>query len=82
MKYKVGDRVLIVDHRVDGMNQVGYMDRYLNTVMTIRTIRSGLFPYKMREDYYDPNCVDIGWVWNDDMIVGKVVDDNVVIKCS
>lgn len=83
MKYNVGDRVLIVGYRTSAMNSFGEMDRYLNTIMTIRDICSGnpLLPYKMREDYDDPNMSG-GWFWGDDMIVGKVVDDNVVIKCT
>lgn len=83
MKYNVGDRVLIVGYRTFSMNSFGEMDRYLNTIMTIRGIHSGnpLLPYKMQEDYGDPNMRN-GWFWGDDMIVGKVIDDNVVIKCS
>lgn len=78
MRYNVGDRVLIVSHRTSYMNQFGYADQYLNTVMTIRDIRD--CRYKMNEDYHDPfRCG--GWYWSDDEIVGKVVDENRLVKC-
>ena len=83
MKYNVGDRVLIVGYRTSAMNSFGEMDRYLNTIMTIRDICSGnpLLPYKMYEDCDDPN-MNNGWFWGDNMIVGKVIDDNVVVECT
>lgn len=65
-KYKVGDKVRIVDHRTDNMNPFGEMDKWLGKVMTIR----GLFlrGYVMEEDYGEyGGC---GWYWDDSMISG------------
>lgn len=65
-KYKVGDKVRIVDHRTDSMNPFGKMDKWLGKVMTIR----GLFlrGYVMEEDYGEyGGC---GWYWDDSMISG------------
>jgi hypothetical protein len=65
-KYKVGDKVRIVDHRTDNMNPFGEMDKWLGKVMTIR----GLFlsGYRMKEDYDEyGGC---GWWWDDSMISG------------
>lgn len=65
-KYKVGDKVRIVDHRTDNMNPFGEMDKWLGKVMTIR---ERLLPgYRMEEDcgkYGGP-----GWFWDDSMISG------------
>ena len=48
-KYKVGDKVRIVDHRTGPMNNFGKMDKWLGKVMTIREcLLSG---YWMEEDY-------------------------------
>lgn len=65
-KYKVGDKVRIVDHRTENMNPFGEMDKWLGKVMTIR----GLFlrGYVMEEDYGEyGGC---GWYWDDSMISG------------
>lgn len=59
-KYKIGDRVRIVNKRVPGMSQQGNMDKYLGTVMTIKRYifdRS----YEMIED-------DSQWAWDDNTI--------------
>lgn len=78
MKYKVGDKVLIVDHRVYGMNSDGLMDKWLGKVMTIKTIRPDTgYPYKMEEDATE-GIFDDGWVWFDGMIVGKVIGNRVI----
>lgn len=66
-KYKVGDRVRIVDHRVCGMNPDGDMDKWFDKVMTIKTV-FGESDYKMVEDYGE-HCGD-GWYWTDEMIAG------------
>lgn len=65
-KYKVGDKVRIVDHRTGRMNILGEMDKWLGKVMTIR----GLFShgYVMEEDYGEYGGA--GWYWDDSMISG------------
>lgn len=68
MKYKVGDRVRIVDHRTSGMNGAGYMDKWLGKVMTIRNVNS--FCYHMEEDNDDPLRPGVGWAWYEEMVVG------------
>lgn len=65
-KYKVGDKVRIVDHRTDHMNNFGKMDKWLGKVMTIRDVSSPGF--WMREDYGEN--YGYGWLWDDDMISG------------
>ena len=65
-KYKVGDKVRIVDHRTDHMNNFGGMDKWLGKVMTIRDLSSP--GYWMREDYGEN--YGYGWLWDDDMISG------------
>lgn len=65
-KYKVGDKVRIVDHRTGHMNNFGKMDKWLGKVMTIREcLLSG---YWMEEDYGEN--IGYGWRWDDDMISG------------
>lgn len=81
MTYNVGDSVLIVSHRTSYMNQNGLMDKYLNTVMTIRDVMgSSNMIYKMEEDRGEGMASD-GWSWSDDEIVCKVVDENRLVKC-
>lgn len=66
MKYKVGDKVRIVDHRTDNMHHFGKMDKWLGKVMTIREcLLSG---YWMEED--SGENIGFGWCWDDDMISG------------
>lgn len=65
-KYKVGDKVRIVNHRTDHMNSFGKMDKWLGKVMTIRDLSSP--GYWMREDYGEN--YGYGWLWDDDMISG------------
>lgn len=65
-KYKVGDKVRIVDHRTGPMNNFGKMDKWLGKVVTIREcLLSG---YWMEEDYGEN--IGYGWCWDDDMISG------------
>lgn len=68
MKYKKGDKVLIVNHRTRYMASSGAMDKYLNTVMTIRKVNE--LDYNMEEDE--------GWYWSYEEIVGKVVGNRVI----
>lgn len=68
-KYKVGDKVRIVDHRTDNMNHSGEMDKWLGKVMTIRERSlTSLTRYRMKEDYGE--YTGYGWYWDDSMISG------------
>lgn len=67
-KYRVGDKVRIVDHRTDNMNPLGEMDKWLGKVMTIRGL--AWFGYRMEEDYGE--YYGYGWQWDDSMISGLV----------
>lgn len=62
--YKIGDKVKIVKNRVFGMNVNGDMDKYLGSIMTIKS-SDGFGNYKMMEDYGY-------WSWNDNMIEGCI----------
>lgn len=63
MKYKIGDKVVIVGYRTPRMNYEGGMDQYFNMTMTIERITKGprKDTYKMVEDNGQ-------WYWNDNMI--------------
>jgi len=61
MKYKVGDKVRIASKRTGYMNSEGKMDKYLKTIMTIKSELCNR--YAMEED-----CGV--WFWNDEMIEG------------
>ena len=65
-KYKVGDKVRIVDRRTDNMNPFGEMDKWLGKVMTIECLFSS--GYRMKEDYGE--YCGCGWYWDDTMIAG------------
>ena len=65
-KYKVGDKVRIVDHRTYNMNPSGEKDKWLGKVMTIRGL--SWFGYWMEEDYGE--YLGDGWMWDDSMISG------------
>ena len=67
-KYKVGDKVRIVNHRTMYMNISGGMDKWLGKTMTIKTVLP--FGYYMVEDREEGFCT--GWYWDDDMIAGLV----------
>lgn len=65
-KYKVGDKVRIVNHRTFLMNDDGGMDKWFGKTMTIRTILPlGYSMVEDREENYGE-----GWYWDDDMIAG------------
>lgn len=73
-RYKVGDKVKIVDTWVDGCkaNPKEEMDKWLGKTMTVRNIT--IFgDYRMVEDI-DEN-IGNGWVWNDKCIEGKVIEE-------
>lgn len=65
-KYKVGDKVRIVDHRTKNMNPFGEMNKWLGKVMTIKDL--SWFGYWMEEDYGE--YMGNGWMWDDSMISG------------
>lgn len=65
-KYKVGDKVRIVNHRTYNMNPFGEMNKWLGKVMTIRGL--SWFGYWMEEDYGEH--LGDGWMWDDSMISG------------
>ncbi len=68
MNYKVGDKVRIVDHWVEGCNQNlgGHMDEWLGNVMTIASMTSW-GSYRMEED-------GGWWIWNPYCIAGLAED--------
>ena len=65
-KYKVGDRVRIVNCRTFQMNDNGGMDKWLGKTMTIKALEGD--GYRMLEDRNE--YFGDGWYWNDDMIAG------------
>lgn len=82
-KYKVGDKVRIVNHRTIYMNDDGGMDKWLGKTMTIREVEGTV--YRMLED--STEYLGTGWHWYDNMISGlaepeKPADDglSVVIR--
>lgn len=65
-KYKVGDKVRIVNRRTFCMNDDGGMDKWLGKTMTIKTVLPfGYFMVEDREEGFFG-----GWYWDDDMIAG------------
>ena len=70
-KYKIGDKVRIVDYRTYRMNDFGKMDKWLGKVMTIRGILSD--GYAMEED--SGERFGNGWYWYDEMISGLAEPD-------
>ena len=67
-KLKPGDKVQIVSKRVFGMNVMGYMDKWLGKVMTVKE-RSVGGDIHMIEDQ---NECQGGWYWDKDMIECKM----------
>lgn len=81
MKYKVGDKVRIVNKWSKGccQNDLGRMDKWLGKNMTIRAICFGR-SYKMKEDATE-NCGD-GWLWNENCIAGFACENKIVITSN
>lgn len=80
-KYKVGDKVRIVNRRTILMNCDGEMDKWLGKTMTIREVLYDSV-YRMREDKSE--CTGGGWMWHDEMISGlaepeKPADENLSV---
>lgn len=73
-KYKVGDKVKIVDKWLPGchQNSEGKMDKWLGKIMTIKG--DSYLGYKMVEDASENICN--GWYWNTKCIEGKVVEES------
>ena len=65
-KYKVGDKVRIVNCRTFQMNDNGGMDKWLGKIMTIKALEGD--GYRMLEDRNE--YFGNGWYWDDDMIAG------------
>lgn len=78
MKYKVGDKVRIIDKWVDGcsQNREGEMDKWLGKVMTIRSIYENR-AYRMEEDRTEH--FGNGWLWNEKCIAGLADNHKIVI---
>lgn len=73
-KYKVGDKVRIVDkwEKHSFHNDEGLMDEWLGKVMTIKSVVLGC-GYFMEEDQGTrKDSVFDCWLWSDDMIAGLV----------
>lgn len=66
-KYKVGDKIRIVNHRTFLMNLYGGMDKWLGKTMTIREVSADGI-YFMEEDKHEH--YGKGWAWCDSMISG------------
>ena len=66
-KYKVGDKVRIVNRRTILMNHHGEMDKWIGKTMTIRKVVSDDV-YFMEEDKNEHG--GYGWAWHDSMFSG------------
>lgn len=75
MYYKPGDKVRIVHEWKDSSHNLdGLMDKWLGTVMTVKTCRYGDY-YSMLEDQQDCPWSPNGWAWYDSMIEGPAAED-------
>lgn len=72
-KYKVGDRVRIVEEWGEGcvQNSEGLMDKWLGKVMTIRSVESHRY-YTMEED-------NGRWAWSENSLAGLSRDEKIVV---
>ena len=63
-----GAKVLIKKRRTINMHSCGYMDKYLNKIMTIRLPYDSDNTYSMYEDINDPRGARMngGWYWEKD----------------
>lgn len=77
MKYKVGDKVRIVNKWGKGccQNKEGRMDKWLGKVMTVRRADSSI--YRMVEDRGDNEM--LGWYWPENCIAGLACEKKIVI---
>lgn len=73
MKYKIGDKVRIVDSWNENTNENkdGLMDHWLGKVMTIRDVQYDHY-YYMEEDRNE--YLGEGWRWNEACIAGLASD--------
>lgn len=73
MKYKIGDKVRIVDSWNENTNENkdGLMDHWLDKVMTIRDVQYDHY-YYMEEDRNE--YLGEGWRWNEACIAGLASD--------
>lgn len=80
MKYKIGDKVRIVDkwNVHCNNNSCGEMDHWLGKVMTIRDIDRHC--YRMVEDELEN--FGRGWFWNEHCIAELAVDQKIVITVN
>lgn len=77
---KPGDVVRIVDEWTEGygrQNHNGFMNKYLGSEMTVRTIeeRNGEYSAKMIEDK-DDMYTNGWWTWFNEMIAGLSTDED------
>ena len=77
MKYKIGDKVRIVDKWRDSRchDGSGRMDKWLGKIMTVRYV--GVSSYRMVEDIEENKCG--GWYWAEHCIAGLVCENKIVI---
>ena len=80
-KYKVGDRVRIVDKwpKEGGQNNEGLMDKWLGKVMTIRCIDE-VGDCRMVEDFEEHD--GFGWWWFDRLIAGLTNNTDKIVVTS
>ena len=79
MKYKIGDKVRIVDswNGSTNENKDGLMDDWLGKVMTIREVKYDRY-YCMEEDRNEN--LGEGWQWNEACIAGLASDTQAAKK--
>lgn len=79
MKYKVGDKVRIVNKWGEGCHQNldGEMDKWLGKVMTIREVDYTISCYRMEEDKGEHDSG--GWYWFEKSIKGFACENKIVI---